>query len=157
MLTLRPANAEDADLLWRWVNDPAVRASAFSPDPIPWEGHVTWFQRRLQDDGCRIFIAHDAEGSPVGQIRFDLHDNGRAQIDVSLAAEHRGRGLASELITSGLASYWAQGGNSQVDAWVREENTASRRSFERAGFTLQDASGVGEVAAVRYGIERNDD
>ena len=157
MLTLRPATSDDAALLWRWVNDAAVRASAFSPDPIPWEGHVAWFQRRLQDDGCRIFIAHDPEGSPVGQIRFDLHENGRAQIDVSLAVEHRGRGLASELIVVGLAAYWEEGGSSQVDAWVREENTASRRSFERAGFSLEETAHVGEAPAVRYGIELDDD
>ena len=34
-IDLRPAAPEDVDLLFRWTNDPTVRANAFSTDPIP--------------------------------------------------------------------------------------------------------------------------
>ncbi|MEK7218316.1 MAG: UDP-2,4-diacetamido-2,4,6-trideoxy-beta-L-altropyranose hydrolase, partial [Patescibacteria group bacterium] len=49
-LRLRPATVGDGRTLWEWANDPTVRASAFSSDPIPWEEHMQWFGKKLRGE-----------------------------------------------------------------------------------------------------------
>jgi UDP-2,4-diacetamido-2,4,6-trideoxy-beta-L-altropyranose hydrolase len=55
-ITMRPAQATDCSLLWRWTNDPAVRNASFSSAEIPWEVHTFWFARRMADPGSTFLI-----------------------------------------------------------------------------------------------------
>jgi spore coat polysaccharide biosynthesis predicted glycosyltransferase SpsG len=57
-LSLRPANADDARLIWEWASDPTVRAVSFTSVPIPWETHVRWFDSKLSD---RKLLSLDCE------------------------------------------------------------------------------------------------
>jgi RimJ/RimL family protein N-acetyltransferase len=140
VLQLRRARAEDRRLLWEWANDPEVRAASFSAGPIPWEAHVAWFEEKLgaaeerTPAGSRIFIAEDAEGAPVGQIRFDTRSDGGWEVDVSIAKPMRGRRLAGLLITLGMKLILKQDTKVRVHAFVRPANTASLKAFESAAF-----------------------
>ncbi len=91
-LSLREATKEDCTLLFRWANDPEVRLSSLSPEPIDWEDHVAWLTKKLADPSCHIFIASNTAGVPVGQVRFDLQQDGSVAIDVQTAMERRGEG-----------------------------------------------------------------
>ena len=133
-LSLRPARASDVRLLYEWANDPAVRAVAYHPDPIPWPDHQAWFARRLASDDARLYVA-EVEAEPVGQIRFDL-DGPTAVLSVSLAAGARGQGLGTALIRAGVARVYADADVREVRAYVRDDNPASARAFEKAGFAL---------------------
>jgi spore coat polysaccharide biosynthesis predicted glycosyltransferase SpsG/L-amino acid N-acyltransferase YncA len=139
LLQVRSATPEDRDLLWKWVNDPAVRASSYSTEPISREEHVRWFERRLRDADTRLLLGLDATGRPVGQVRLE-REGGVASIDVSIDPRRRREGWAPGLIAvateTALAEHWAR----QVDAWVKETNEASWHSFEEAGFDLADVS-----------------
>ena len=136
----RPASADDAALLWQWANDPAVRHSAFSPEPIPWEGHQAWFARRLADPDCRIYIAEDWAGQPVGQIRFDRTPAGEADVDVSVAPNRRGGGAGAAVIRGGVERVLADGWAPRVHAYIKADNAASVAAFRKAGFAV-----LGEV------------
>ena len=133
-LFLRSAEERDRRLLWEWANDPDVRAASFSAQPIPWETHVAWFEEKLHQDECRILIAEDDEGAPVGQIRFNSRADGDCDTDVSLAREWRRRGLAAPLIRQGAESATNAGRCARLHAFVKPENVASVRAFESAGF-----------------------
>ena len=133
-LRLRPAREDDARLLWEWANDSEVRAASFSPAPIPWETHLAWFTRKMQDRRCFIFVAEDEKGKSVGQIRFDLTPEGTFEIGVSVAKASRGRGLASILIKLGLEAIRSKVGERPVHAFVKTHNQASIKAFEKAGF-----------------------
>lgn len=148
-LQLRPAVPEDARLLWEWVNDPAVRQSAFSTAPIPWEGHQAWFTRRLGDPDCHLWLAQDDSGQPVGQVRFEVED-GIATVDVSVCPRQRGRGYAPKLLRLGVAALAEQRPGVAVRAWIKPGNTASRQSFSRAGFRVTGEEIVHGHAAVGY-------
>ncbi len=67
---IRRATTADCKLLWELANDPAVRASAFSPASIPWEDHVAWFESKVQAPSCHMLIG-EAEGAVAGQVRVD--------------------------------------------------------------------------------------
>ena len=131
-LQLREASENDAKILFAWVNDPIVRASALSQDPIEWEGHETWFNKKLSDDSCFIFIAEDS-GTAIGQIRFDIEGT-KAEVDVHLAPDQRGKGYGSLLISEGAKKIFAESDINVINALVKEENEASKKVFLKAAF-----------------------
>jgi len=141
-LHLRPAQEEDARLLWEWANDPQVRAASFSSAPIPWSTHAAWFAERRRENHLRIWIAEDDWGTPVGQIRFDQHAGGDAEIDISVARELRGQGLGVELIRQAMQSLWSATSCVRLHAFVKPENVVSVKAFEKGGFRRV---GMGEV------------
>jgi RimJ/RimL family protein N-acetyltransferase len=133
-LKLRLARAEDAPLYYDWVNESEVRRQSFQTEPISWELHQTWFQKKLADPNCFLGVL-EAETLPVGQIRFDLKGE-EAIVDYSLDVLVRGRGWATQLIRLGMQLLR----NTQITylrADVKPENTASRMVFLRLGFDEQ--------------------
>lgn len=147
-LNLRRAKPEDCRLLWDWVNDPAVRASAFNSSPIGWDEHVRWYERKLADPRCKIFIGLDARGRPVGQARFDQLDNGTSEIDVSVDRSLRRAGQGAALIRR-ATDEWCAAAPHPVVARIRAENLASRRAFAKAGFVPEPAAPETGTAIVR--------
>jgi len=134
MCRLRPARPEDAELVWRWANDPAVRAMAFTSEPILWDAHAAWYAAKLADPRCRVAILETTDGVPLGQIRFDEGPQG-LEVDVSVASMWRGQGLGRVLLTQGLeaaARRWPMG--TSVVAKILIDNQASVSLFERCGF-----------------------
>lgn len=159
-LRVRGARFDDSRLLWEWANDPQVRASSFSPQPIPWETHAAWFARKIGNKRSLILIAENADGTPVAQIRFDRrgNDNGPSddlpenewEVDVSVAKEMRGRGLASRLIQQGVRSLLREHANSRVHALVKSANPASIKAFEQAGFRRVGEEQIRGDAAIHF-------
>ncbi|ALM10321.1 MAG TPA: hypothetical protein DEB30_00390 [Candidatus Peribacter riflensis] len=133
-LRLRPVTREDCRLLWEWANDPTVRASSFSTAPIPWEDHVRWFEVKLRDEHCTMFIALNETAVPVGQIRFDIREDGNAEVDVHIAPGARGRGYGTALITEGIHTFLRSSDAKTVHSFIKINNAGSRNAFLKAGF-----------------------
>lgn len=133
-LSLRPVTSGDRELLWRWANDSQVRNASFSPEPISWEIHVAWFDKKIADQNTEIFIAEDERGTPVGQIRFDLRSDGDWEVDVSVAQPMRSCGFGSDLIGSGVDLLRKTGRAGKVHALIKSSNLASVKAFERSKF-----------------------
>lgn len=131
-LALRRANLADAQLLWEWANDPAVRKNAFQTEKIPWETHLEWLTKKLGSIDCQIWIGHTNEAA-VGQIRFEVSGS-EATADISIDAKQRGHGFGLELLTKGLAQFFKTKSANQIVALVKHENTASQAIFAAAGF-----------------------
>jgi UDP-2,4-diacetamido-2,4,6-trideoxy-beta-L-altropyranose hydrolase len=148
-LHLRPAREDDCRLLWEWVNDPQVRAAAFASELISWEQHKAWFASKMKDPNCQILLAEDSSGQPIGQFRVDWQSGGDGNIDVSLASEFRGTGCGSVLIDLGSSDVLVQRGK-LLHAFVKVENQASWRAFERAGFAILGEEIMQGHRAVHY-------
>jgi UDP-2,4-diacetamido-2,4,6-trideoxy-beta-L-altropyranose hydrolase len=151
-LVLREAEAGDARLLFEWVNDPVVRAQSFTQTTIPWQDHERWFAKRLADARCLLLIAEDAQGRPVGQVRFDLDDDARAIISVAMAPEQRRRGYGAAAIAQACEALRTRHGALTVLAYIRQDNVASQRAFSRAGFSAPVALDYQGQAAVRQSL-----
>lgn len=145
---LRRVGREDITRLWQWRNDPLVRASAFQSEPVPWETHVTWFQGKLASAATRIWILELA-GEPAGQVRYDAGQDA-AEIDYSVAAPFRGRGLGVLLLRLSAPLACAELGVGRLVGIVKADNHASRRSFERAGFIEAGPIVHRDVPCVRF-------
>ena len=162
MLTHRPAQPADAQLYFNWANDPDTRRQSFNSNPISPETHTAWFTRKLADSNVLLLVFANETGEAVGQVRFeripvaDLPDE--IIIGVSVDAAQRGKGLASQLIEQGCVACWEQWGAVTIHAYIKPDNQASVRAFERAGFRLSGESGKfaspgGGMPALVYVLE----
>lgn len=133
-LRLRPVTDGDCRLLWTWVNDPAVRRSAFTSSPISWNDHQAWFARTRIDPACWMYVVLDGRDRPIGQVRVDRQADGAADIDVSVARTARGQGVGTAALRMACEELARTAGIRQVVARIKPTNTASIRTFERAGF-----------------------
>lgn len=149
-IRLRPARESDCRVLWDWANDPQVRASSFSPAPIPWEQHLAWFTSKMRDPACRILIGEDWQGKPIGQFRVDWRSDESADIDVSVSRECRSLGYGRVLVDLGVGHAFAERGSACLHAYVKPENQASCRSFESAHFENLGVERVNGHTAVHY-------
>jgi UDP-2,4-diacetamido-2,4,6-trideoxy-beta-L-altropyranose hydrolase len=152
-LRLRKVREPDCKLLWEWVNDPDVRLSAFSSEPIPWDIHVRWVSERLRKSDSFLFIALDDQDVPLGQIRFDI-DESKAQIDVSIDKGKRGLGCGPILIEKGVQELFRKTPIKEVHAFVKVSNESSIRAFEKAKFGQVGVEIVKGNRALHYLRER---
>lgn len=136
MITFRAADEDDARLLWKWANEEQVRENAFNEEPIPWETHLEWLNERLGSDSCYLFIA-EADESPVGQIRFEMEDNGNATVDISVTKNQRGKGYGNKVIEEGTQHFLTINPEVTVHAYVKQNNKASVKAFQNAGYDLE--------------------
>lgn len=138
-IRLREARPDDCRDLWRWRNDPVVRAASLDGALIAWEGHRAWFAARLADPACALLVAEEA-GLPVGVLRFDAGAADAAAISVYLTPGNQGRGLGTPLLRAGEA--WLRAHRPAVRRIVAEilpENSASLAAFEGAGYVARQS------------------
>lgn len=147
-LHLRNARESDCKLLLDWANDPAARTSSFHSTNIQVEEHARWFAERLDDPQSLIYIG-EACSQAVGQVRFQFNGNG-AVISVGIAPECRGKGWGATLVTQATRALARNRFIDHVDAFVKPENAASIRLFQRSGFENNGADEVAGHPALRF-------
>lgn len=137
-LYLKKVTRNDMDLLYEWANDAAVRQNAFHTEPIPYENHVKWFAKMLQDASVHQYILYREE-MPVGQIRLNVEGN-EALIDYSISAKYRGKGYGSALLRMIKQQIVTDKipGVMKLTGQVKYENTASAQAFETCGFSKRE-------------------
>lgn len=128
-LRIRGVKKEDSTVLFEWSNDPLVRINAFDSKKIDWDSHEKWFQNKLLDNNCKIFIFENKQGHPVGQVRLDYLDK-KWLIDYSIDQFFRGLGLGKKIISKAI---------NMIDkgtfmAMVKHKNQASIKTFLNSGF-----------------------
>jgi UDP-2,4-diacetamido-2,4,6-trideoxy-beta-L-altropyranose hydrolase len=143
----RLATLEDEKLLLEWANDPTTRSNAFSPAPIPADGHARWLRQKLGDmASVRLYIVETADGVALGQVRFEWGDRGW-EIDYSIAPEFRGYGLGRRLLDTALMRLRAVAPGAPVFGQVKSDNISSRKVFESLGFRASASPEVGDGVA----------
>ena len=153
-ICVRRAGPSDSELLWQWVNDPEVREASFSKEPIAWQEHQAWFARKLKDPNTLMLIGENDEGRPIGQFRLEWQSAADGTIDVSIAPGLRRAGYGHQLIEQSVRRVFAMTATERVHAFIRQENHASIRSFERAGFSRVAEKQVHGSAAFHYALMR---
>jgi UDP-2,4-diacetamido-2,4,6-trideoxy-beta-L-altropyranose hydrolase len=145
-VAVRTATMDDAWLLHRWRDDPAVRAISMTSAPIPYADHCRWLTQALQDPDHIVLVAMLGQ-HPVGSLRYRLHD-GEAAVSIVIAPEMRGEGVGGELLDAGEAHLKATyGGPLRIVATVKPDNRASMRLFAGSGFEVD----VAEPSRMLYG------
>lgn len=132
-LVISTASPADAELLWRWANDPDTRRWSFHSAPIPWETHVAWFDSRLSDPATRIYVV-SADGGPRAIVRYEGGSGDVAVVSIVVDPKGRGQGWGTRALRMTCQRVSRELSVERVDAFIMPENTASVVAFERAGF-----------------------
>lgn len=133
MITMRPAEASDADTLFAWRNDPITQACSRSTAPVMREDHAKWMKFNVEQGyPTHMVMMAETNIGTVGVVRFDNRREDVMTYDVSItmAPQHRGKGLSVSVLSEAMS--WMA--DYTVHAEVRQDNTASRRLFEHCGF-----------------------
>lgn len=128
-MIVRRATKDDAVDVWKWRQDAHTRAMSRSQDEVPLEAHMGWFAAALADPGRTLLIG-EADGCKVGMVRLDRGEV--VEVSINVNPDQRGRGHGQALLLGAL-----EGVAEDVWAEIREDNVASQRIFERAGFVFQ--------------------
>lgn len=140
---LRKATEEDSEFLYHLRNEETVRHFSLNPDPIIWETHRTWFEKKLASPDSVIFVV-EKNGTAIAQTRFDLVDAVHADINIAVVSEFRGKGYGTEIIKKTTVLFLTEHpAVSLVRAYINLGNEASRKSFAKAGYVLQGESNHG--------------
>lgn len=132
MIDFREINIRDCELLFKWVNEKSVRKNSNTPELIKLENHIEWFNNKINDENCKIFIIIK-NNIEVGQIRVEiLKDIGI--IDYSIDKMFRGQGIGTEA----LKFIKLKLNNINLVGMVKKENKPSIKAFENAGYKKID-------------------
>ena len=132
-IRFREVTLEDARILWEWTNDSATRKQSFSSEPVPWDDHLEWLSRSLENSKQTMFMVHDDRENRLGQLRFD-EDDGGFVISFSLAPQARGLGLAPLIVDRACSLHLNKFPGKSIIAWIKTSNMASLRTFHLANF-----------------------
>lgn len=131
-LRLRLATFDDASILEYLRNDPDAVRHSLSGQAVTHDEHLAWLSRRLDDPGCRLWIA-EMGGRSVGSLRLDIRSAvGTVSIAVDPAA--RGRGVATAMLDRLERDLECDFQVRALTALVDPTNSSSARLFARAGF-----------------------
>ncbi|HET7475534.1 MAG TPA: bifunctional UDP-2,4-diacetamido-2,4,6-trideoxy-beta-L-altropyranose hydrolase/GNAT family N-acetyltransferase [Dermatophilaceae bacterium] len=132
-LTARPATAADAELLWRWRNDPGTRAMSRQRGEVQLADHLAWLRDSLGRPDRLLLVVEDG-GSPVGTVRWDRLAGQGWQVSITVDPGRRGQGLGAAVLAAGEVALRAKDPTGPRLAGVHETNEASYRLFLRAGY-----------------------
>ena len=135
-IELRVATVADADSLFSWRNDPAVRAASRVPDLIDRATHQSWLAS-VVNSADRILLIGECGGQPVGVIRFDLRAD-EAEISIYLVPGPNPPGQGRSLLH--CAERWLAANHpavSGIRARVLAGNERSARLFLGAGYVIE--------------------
>ena len=133
-LYLRRATIEDAEDILKWRNDPATRENSFTRDEIDLETHLAWFEKKLVDTGCFMYILMDGD-KKVGNIRVDVEDV-TGEISYMIAPDARRKGYGKKILA--LVETEVSGMVDSLVGYTLKTNRASGRCFEANGYTCRD-------------------
>jgi len=133
-MDFRKPNIDDAYLYFKWANDPQVRLNSFNSENITLEEHTIWFNEKLQDLNCELYLFYDENDITVGQVRIQKDSNNNSVINISIDEKFRGMGYGVKLIELSSKNYFSREINDKINAYVKIENIGSKIIFEKAGY-----------------------
>jgi RimJ/RimL family protein N-acetyltransferase len=135
-ISFRKANENDMMLYFNWTNDASVRENSYQSEPISMDNHQNWFYNKIKEENCFMTVFENHIGSPIGQVRIQKQDENTAVIGVSNDVNHRGKGYASKMIQIATAEFLKKNPQICISAYIKIENKASEKAFEKAGYEL---------------------
>jgi UDP-2,4-diacetamido-2,4,6-trideoxy-beta-L-altropyranose hydrolase len=126
-VSLRLAEKNDLDVLYRWQHEPGARRFFRNTDPPTQKEHRLWFDQALSCEDVRIHMIEWCH-MPIGYIRLNGQGNQR-EISVLISRAFQGIGFAKQALLKII-----QTDNQCYTAFIHPENKASIGLFTAVGF-----------------------
>ena len=132
-LKLRDVEDQDCQDIYDWRTHPLVCQNSFNSAAFSYADHEAWFQRKRQSPETTIYIAF-CDDQKVGVVRFE-DEKQSVNVSVMLNPQFIGQGLGGKLIELGVKRLKEQKQSQKpIIAEIKEDNFASIKAFEKAGF-----------------------
>lgn len=135
---VRPVEAKDCPLLWKWRNAAHIRNCMIRDDYIEYQHHVEWFNRMLGDTQ-RLYLIYECDAKTLGLTYFtDINLIDRRctwGFYVGEADAPKGSGLQMGMLA--LDYIFAQYELNKICSEVLVDNIISQRFHERLGFIIE--------------------
>lgn len=139
-VTLRAIERSDNMILKDLLNDPETERDVGGWSfPVSIEGQDRWFEYITNEKNPNCFrYAIDKDGTCVGMAGFHDIDykNSSAQVDIKMLKTYRGQGIGTTSMKLLMAYAFDELNLHCLLAEILEDNAASRKMHEKAGFTL---------------------
>ncbi len=156
--SVRAATEKDAEVLWRWQNDPEVRSVALNKKPRTAAAFASALRKQVADPSFSVWIAENEQKEPVAGISFAAATDTTAScVSVIVNQAQRGRGLGTILIRRACEQFFNTGTNgncNSVIAQVKAGNVACEKAFRGAGFAGIQPAIVNGKMAHQFELER---
>ena len=113
-------------------------------------------QYRGPDDNRRLYVFGAVEaksGILLGQVSLAIMDERTAELGISVAYDHHGKGLGSEMAARMIGWGFDALRLRTIEAYVAIENIACRRLLEKTGMIVEDRSENSIFAQGRWWTE----
>ena len=152
-IQIRRMEMKDKKITFEWANDEIARKNSFQIGKIDLETHSDWFEKKLRDPNAKYFIA-EIGSKRIGIIRFDRDENDNIIVGIAIDKHQRGKGLAGKILGMACDQY-RQSEPVVLWAYIKENNVASIRTFQKAGFHFYDNIKIDGIDSVRYELDDN--
>lgn len=149
MIEFREANINDSNIYFKWANEPFVRALSFNTQKIDYYTHENWFKSKISDPNCLMLLFFESN-SPIGQIRIEKETINEAIINISISDKFRGKGYASIILKKATKYFFTKNPEFIINAYIKNENKASIKSFEKASFGFTERLLFKEFDSLKY-------
>ncbi|MBA6155159.1 GNAT family N-acetyltransferase [Tenacibaculum sp. S7007] len=152
-INFRKAKKEDVRLLFDWSNDPLTRQNSYQSEEINFYDHEKWFHNKINDKNSLLLVGI-TNNKPVGLVRFDIK-NENSTIGITINKNFRGKKLAPKLLIEASKIYFKEF-TKPVLAYIKKENIASVKSFEKASFCYYKEEKINQIDSYVYKLEQHD-
>ncbi|MFI7364333.1 GNAT family N-acetyltransferase [Streptomyces sp. NPDC050149] len=146
---LAPVDLDDAELLHHWRADPAA-----AHEIGIWPRSLTAMRERIERDGDDAdrddFLVLLPDSTPIGHIALSGQDfvNGTAQVELMLAAEHRGNGHGTHALDALVDLAFGELPMHRLTAETHTDNAAALAVLATSGFVRE---GISRAACLHRG------
>lgn len=133
-VSMRRATMNDAERVFEWRNDPAIRSVSRNSRVLDLGAHCTWFATTIASPD-RLLLIGEKGDIPVGMVRFDRCDADTYEISIVVSPMLAGLRLGDAMLAAAQAELVRLAGRDVVIlAETLPDNRASQRLFQRAGY-----------------------
>lgn len=150
-ISIRTLIESDKDILFEWANDELSRTNSFNSEPIGYETHSNWFDKKIESPEANYYIC-EVNNIPAGLVRFDK-DNDKVIVGITIDKKFRGKKLASVFLKKACREF-QEVSNSPITAFIKKQNLTSIRSFEKAGFTFSKELIIKDIHTYEYVLRK---
>ena len=150
-MILRKIKEEDKELIYHWANDEQTRASSFNSNPISYDEHSNWFDKKFLDKNSWYYIC-ELNNEPSGLIRFDKKGE-KLIVGITIDEKYRGKRLSSIFLKKGCETVSSET-DLPIVAYIKKNNIPSLKSFVKAGFTYKSDLKINDIDSYEYTYKR---
>ncbi|MFE5912282.1 GNAT family N-acetyltransferase [Streptomyces wedmorensis] len=140
---------DDAELMHSWRSDPVV-AHQMGIWPRSLTAVRARIERDVEDDDRDDFLIIPPDGTPVGYVALTGQNivNGTAQVELMLAAQHRGQGHATAALDAVVDLAFGELPMYRLTAETHTDNAPALAVLAKSGFTQE---GISRAACLHRG------